>query len=498
MEVNMCQQNIKMVGMSWLLLSLLFTAAFTQELGLNHIATIFHDQNGEDGIDDVAAITVSHDGKNVYTGSSIYGDMAVAAFSRDPSSGNLTFLEMYKDGENGVDGANSAQEIVVSPNDKFVYLISGGDHSLCKNAIACFARDANTGKLTFVSHINWLKATSGGAVSPDSKYLYATSTSNDAVGVFEINDATGELTKIEEYRDNRDGINGLDGATDVAITPDGNHVYVCSFWEHSVAVFSRSQETGLLTFLQYYKDDYNGVSGLLWAQDIHVSPDGNNVYVGATKDEELTSFSRDPNTGLLTYMDTFQDNVNGVDGLDDPDGICFYPGGTHLFVTAGDDESISIFERSLTDGKLIYHSTTIDNEALAEPENMAISPDGKHLYAVSSRNMTGRIAIFGVSESPSLVSNPGNDMPQNAYLEQNYPNPFNAETTIAYHLPMASFIKLKILSLAGQEIQTLISAYQPEGGHRVKWMAKGIPSGIYFYRLQAGDYIETKKLILQK
>ena len=92
--------------------------------------------------------------------------MAVAAFSRDPSSGNLTFLEMYKDGENGVDGANSAQEIVVSPNDKFVYLISGGDHSLCKNAIACFARDANTGKLTFVSHINWLKATSGGAVSP--------------------------------------------------------------------------------------------------------------------------------------------------------------------------------------------------------------------------------------------------------------------------------------------------------------------------------------------
>lgn len=89
-------------------------------------------------------------------------------------------------------------------------------------------------------------------------------------------------------------------------------------------------------------------------------------------------------------------------------------------------------------------------------------------------------------------------LPLKFELLQNYPNPFNPLTQIKYTLPKAGHITLRIYNIAGQEIETLINTFQTAGEHQVKWMVKGLSSGIYFYRLQAGDYSETKKLILQR
>jgi len=83
-------------------------------------------------------------------------------------------------------------------------------------------------------------------------------------------------------------------------------------------------------------------------------------------------------------------------------------------------------------------------------------------------------------------------------LHQNYPNPFNPLTTIKYSLTKYEFVTIKIYNLAGQEVETLINRHQAAGEHQVKWIAEGLPSGIYFYRLRAGEYAETRKLILQK
>ena len=90
------------------------------------------------------------------------------------------------------------------------------------------------------------------------------------------------------------------------------------------------------------------------------------------------------------------------------------------------------------------------------------------------------------------------DVPLSFYMKQNYPNPFNLETTIKYNLPKSSNVTLKIFNIVGQEIETLINEYQISGEHRVKWIPEGLPSGIYFYRLQSNKYSESKKLILQK
>ncbi len=83
-------------------------------------------------------------------------------------------------------------------------------------------------------------------------------------------------------------------------------------------------------------------------------------------------------------------------------------------------------------------------------------------------------------------------------LYQNYPNPFNPETTIKFRLPKSSFVTLQIFNLVGQEIIRLVDGFKAAGGHEVKWQSQGLPSGVYFYRLQTGNFSETKKLILQR
>jgi hypothetical protein len=83
-------------------------------------------------------------------------------------------------------------------------------------------------------------------------------------------------------------------------------------------------------------------------------------------------------------------------------------------------------------------------------------------------------------------------------LYQNYPNPFNPKTTFTFTLPSRSFVTLKVYDLIGREIATLVNNYLFAGSYSQQWDAANVSSGIYFYRLQAGSYSETKKLILLK
>ncbi len=83
-------------------------------------------------------------------------------------------------------------------------------------------------------------------------------------------------------------------------------------------------------------------------------------------------------------------------------------------------------------------------------------------------------------------------------LDQNYPNPFNPTTAIAFHLPCSSFVSLKVFNSAGKEVSSLVDGQLPSGSHRTVWNASGVPSGVYFCRIQAGTYSETKKLVVMR
>jgi len=87
-------------------------------------------------------------------------------------------------------------------------------------------------------------------------------------------------------------------------------------------------------------------------------------------------------------------------------------------------------------------------------------------------------------------------LPQNTAISRNYPNPFNASTTIKYALHRQSNVKIDILDLLGRKVTTVKDKFQPASDHQVVWNAEGATSGIYFYKLQADDYIITKKMTL--
>jgi hypothetical protein len=83
-------------------------------------------------------------------------------------------------------------------------------------------------------------------------------------------------------------------------------------------------------------------------------------------------------------------------------------------------------------------------------------------------------------------------------LRQNYPNPFNPSTTISYQLPMQSYVTLKVFDMQGKEVATLVNSVEQPGDKSVNFNANKLASGVYYYRLQVGNFIETKKLVLLK
>jgi hypothetical protein len=83
-------------------------------------------------------------------------------------------------------------------------------------------------------------------------------------------------------------------------------------------------------------------------------------------------------------------------------------------------------------------------------------------------------------------------------LQQNYPNPFNPSTIIGFQLTANSFVSLKVFDVLGREVTTLVNEQLKPGSYEATFDGNGLASGVYFYRLQAGEFVQTKKFVLQK
>jgi hypothetical protein len=130
------------------------------------------------------------------------------------------------------------------------------------------------------------------------------------------------------------------------------------------------------------------------------------------------------------------------------------------------------------------------NRIAAEDGVVAVS-DGNsvHIYDV-------RGVVTDVPDSPV-------ELPASFALSQNYPNPFNPSTTIEYSLAERSRVRLTVYNILGQRVNTLIDEERPAGTYTIEWNganARGHPvaSGVYFYRLSAGDFAEVRKMVLVK
>jgi hypothetical protein len=90
------------------------------------------------------------------------------------------------------------------------------------------------------------------------------------------------------------------------------------------------------------------------------------------------------------------------------------------------------------------------------------------------------------------------EIPSAFSLSQNYPNPFNPTTKIKYSVPQSSNVVIKVFDILGNEIESLVDEEKSLGTYELTWYAEQLPSGIYFYRIQAGSFVETKKMLLMK
>jgi hypothetical protein len=104
--------------------------------------------------------------------------------------------------------------------------------------------------------------------------------------------------------------------------------------------------------------------------------------------------------------------------------------------------------------------------------------------------------VHGASLTELRENNSG--IPLQFELEQNHPNPFNPTTEIRFQIPEVSHVTLNVFDLLGREIATLVDEVKQPALYAVLWKANGAASGVYFYRMTAGAFVETRKLVLMK
>jgi len=115
----------------------------------------------------------------------------------------------------------------------------------------------------------------------------------------------------------------------------------------------------------------------------------------------------------------------------------------------------------------------------------------------------GTFALFTTKSPVSVEDAQEDERPYRFELSQNYPNPFNPVTTIEYGTPIRSQVTIEIFNVLGQKVRTLVNATQSAGSYRVEWAGtddagQSVPTGVYLYRFQAGEVVQTKKMLLLK
>jgi 6-phosphogluconolactonase (cycloisomerase 2 family) len=246
------------------------------------------------------------------------------------TSGPLVYAEAVRDGLAGVSGIDEPSAIAISPDGAQVYVAGSG-----ANAVAIFARDADT----------------------------------------------GTLRQAGVARDGVRGVDGLDQPGDVAISPDGAHVYVAGFDADALAVFARDAQTGALRFVAVMRDRVKGVRGLGGAVSVVVSPDGESVYVAGREDDSLVAFRRDAKTGKLRFVESTRERGFG------PTALAIAPDGRHVYASGFDASAVAAYERDAATSRLrrvaIVRDADDPSHALTNAASVAVSPDGRAVVVAS-------------------------------------------------------------------------------------------------------------------
>jgi 6-phosphogluconolactonase (cycloisomerase 2 family) len=367
-------------------------------------------------------VEVSPEGAHVYVASESAD--ALLQFTRD-AGGDLNFVRQYTTAVAGFEEArlDAARDIELSTDGRFLYVAAQNS-----NAITVLSRDGANGDLALVQTqvdnqvdplaaggtVRGLQGAIALAMSPDGAHLYAIGSSGNSLSVFARDASTGHLrfleAELEATNDATDAggtVAALDRPSGVAVSPDGNQVYVAARFGNALLVFDRDNDSGSaqfgrLSYVTSHRDGQLGIEGLGGAYALILSDDGEHLYVASESDDAVVLFDRAAN-GSLTRRQQWTRGDAGITGMDGAQAIAMSLDGSELYVAGFADSSVTVFSRALVDGPggapgtLTPRQTIVDGDgdvtSLAGPVAFAVSPDDEHLYVAA--NVDNAIVRFG-------------------------------------------------------------------------------------------------------
>jgi hypothetical protein len=192
------------------------------------------------------------------------------------------------------------------------------------------------------------------------------------------------------------------------------------------------------------------------------------TLVGTVTPVEFTSFTGSVDNGniLLTWSTATEENNSG-------------------FMVERSTDGISYTESGFVKG----NGTTTEKQNYSFTDKPGAN--GIYYYRLRQQDYDGKV---NYSEVITMKL----DIPADFNLAQNYPNPFNPSTTISFSVPVESFVTLSVYDLMGQEIVSLVKEVRQAGNYEINFDAAGLSSGTYIYKITAGNFIKSKKLMVLK
>jgi gluconolactonase len=246
-----------------------------------------------------------------------------------------------------------------------------------------------------------------------------------------------------------------------------------------------------------------------------------NIPVGQSSELKFQGIYRISPSGSITLIDNT---------LNKPNGICLSLDEKKLYVDESAKDSIYVWDivnDSVLANKRPFYNIPVNGYADGMKVDIAgniyctgpggvwiVSPTGTDLGKISTSPDNPSNCAWGDADRKTLYITAGTSLyrirlvsatsvkdqgslPSKTFdLNNNYPNPFNPSTTIEYQTNISGSITMKIFDVLGCEVATLVNEFKHPGTYKVQWDASGMPSGAYFYQLQAGNVVQTKKLVL--
>lgn len=359
---------------------------------------------GLTGLNGVSDLVLDENETRLYAVSR--SDNMIIVFERDPETGAIEPIQFLQNGVDGVSGLSGAHVLAMSHDEAHVYVASE-----FSNSIAVFARhnepDSDQyGRLEFlqrveeaVDGVTGLGSPMALSVTSDGRHVYALGRDADTLAVFLRNPnpnsaGYGQLDQIEHYADGTDGIAGLAGARDLALSASDTYLYVLGDEDGTIALFERDDDSGSLDFIEFRQDGFGETTGLNNARTIALSGSGDFLYVGG--EESITVYDVDSEDATLTFIDHI---ANGDDapltggqvfGLDNVSDLLIDPEGMQLYATAAGSDALVTLERGLeVDGGMDFRDILIDGLG-------GIAPGEEVFYTIVVENL-------GPSDVPEAV-----------------------------------------------------------------------------------------------